>query len=361
MQRSAPGISLARRLQYPALEMNAVRIYDEPGPVETEQRSVAELLQTLSKAAERLAELDARHASADDAAVYALAEDVAALLTDVLSTLTALELAVQAKVEQRLDVAAEVDTRVGLRATSAEPVRLEDVCFVAGLELSRALGGLVVASGRDSLLALESAIRKLYRVLHAVLHGARSIAGAPLESDVQLERRLAVELESALAVRRMFGRFRRSLRRAESDERHAVLTALRYAAGALASLVASPHYQALRASDRELLRRQRDRLLEWAHAGNPTSAGLQLLDDIFTSADLLRGVEGRQELRDHDAKLIRELIADTTRDRAAWLVELERLSGMDETLDALTAQLAAASDLGPVVAILVRLSFLIDG
>jgi hypothetical protein len=356
---------VARRLHRSQAEMNALRSYDEEeGPERTEQRSAAVPLKALGEAARRLAELDARHASAnaDGSLVSALAEDVADLLTDVLSSLTALELAMQEKAERDLSAPVEPETRVCLRSADASAPRLEDVCFVAGLELSRSLGGLVVANGAGGVVAaVEIALSKLHRVLHAVLTCARDIAGAPLESEPQLERRLAAELESSLAVRKLYGRFRKSLRRAEAQDRQAVLTALRYAAGALASLVASPHYYALRVSDRELLRRQRERLLEWAHAGNPTSAGLQLLEDIFTCADLLRGVNRRQELRAHDAQLLRELARDTTRDRAAWLAELDRLSGMDDTLDALAAQLAAATGLEPVIAIIVRLSFLIDG
>ena len=341
--------------------VTALLTSSEHGAAPGQQRSESELLLALGAAARRLGELDAAQRSVDAASRTALVEDVAALLTDVLACLTALELVTHQKSDEDLSAAAEAETWIGLRSAAAAPqARLEDICFVAGLELSRTLGALVTAGEPEAAAtAVEAALRKLYRVLHAVLEGAREKGSAPQESDEQLQRRLTVELESALAVRKLYARFRKSLRRPEGQDRQSVLTALRYAASALASLVASPHYHALRSSDRDLLRQLRDRLLEWAHAGNPTSVGLQLLEDVFTCAELLRGINGRQELRAHDMDLVRELVADATRARSAWLEKLERLVGMDDTLDSLASRLAVTASEAPLIEIMVRLSFLV--
>lgn len=138
-----------------------------------------------------------------------------------------------------------------------------------------------------------------------------------------------------------------------------MLTALRYAAGALATLVASPHYTAIRASDRALLRQQRERLLDFARAGKPTNAGIQLLEDLFTCADLLRDINRRQELRAHDVALMRELVAEAPRERADWLAGLERLAGLDDTLDGLAARLRASADLELACDIVGQLSLLL--
>jgi hypothetical protein len=173
-----------------------------------------------------------------------------------------------------------------------------------------------------------------------------------------LEQRLDDELQSSLAVRRLYAEFRQNLRRAADESGEGVLTALRYAAGSLAALTASPHYHAVRASDAALLRSQRERLLEWSRAGKPRAAGLQLLEDIWTCASLLRDINRRQELRAHDTKVIGELLRGQSLDRADWLIGLARLAGLDDSLDSLTARFRASPDVEVLDDILAQLSVL---
>lgn len=327
---------------------------------DTTKRDSGELLRALSDAAARLTVLDAQWRAAEESTAATLDVDVAHLVRTVLEGLAELERAVGSSGDDFADD--EPQTWVGFRPpVPAQASRLEDVCFVAGFELNRALRALESAAGLEARsIATESALRKLKRVLRAVMESAQQVgASTPLVAE-PLRRRLEAELEGALLVRRLYVTFRRSLRRPENESRDAVLTALRYAAGGLATIAASPHYQAVRMSDRALLRRQRDRLLDWAHAGKPTMAGLQLLEDIFTCADLLKDINRRQELRAHDVALIRELVGDTARDREEWLLKLDRLLGLDDTLDELTAELRKSADLGPVIDIIVRLSLLVS-
>jgi hypothetical protein len=325
---------------------------------EPSARASAELFAQLRSGAEQVSELAAAHGCTEGDAAKAVSADVMALLGSTLSTLSELERAVASPVPDDFS-AGEQETWVGLRPQQAEPSRIEDVCFVAGFELKRALRAVADAGDAEaSAVASETALRKLQRVLCAVLESAEQSGFSTLDT-APLRRRLGAELASALAVRQLYARFRRTLRRPEDDSRDAVLTALRYAAGGLAVIAASPHYHAVRLSDRALLRQLRDRLLDWAHAGKPTEAGVQLLDDIFTCADLLRDINRRQELSAHDTDLIRELVGDTERGREAWLAKLERLTGLDDELDALTVELRGAPDLGPVIEIIVRLSVLV--
>ncbi len=240
------------------------------------------------------------------------------------------------------------------------PAPIQDVCFMAAFELTRAIAALDAARDVEALaIANETALRKVERVL-AALGQAGAVGSDRAAGELGLDRRPdGSELQSGLCVRKLYARFRQSLRRPEDGSRDAVLTALRYAAGALAALAASPHYGLLRVSDRTLLRRQRDRLLDWAHAGKPTEAGVRLLEDIFTWADLLRDINRRQELRGHDRELICTLVSDVRRGRADWLDELDRLAGLDDQLDALTARLRRAANLDAVTDIVIRLSWLI--
>lgn len=115
----------------------------------------------------------------------------------------------------------------------------------------------------------------------------------------------------------------------------------------------------MRVADAALLRRQHERLLEWSRSGKPRAAGLQLLEDICTSASLLRDINRRQELRAHDTELIGALLASQSLDRADWLASLDRLIGLDDSLDRLTAQLRAAPGEEIVGEICARLAFLL--
>jgi hypothetical protein len=330
----------------------------DPESTKADFRSSAELFGELQAAALRLVALDAQRRDAEDDSPPTLAADVSELCRAVLDTLSELEQAVTHSGNETF-ADEEQQTWVGVRPARAEPARLEDVCFVAGFELTRALKALAEAGDAEaSAIASESALRKLRRVLKAVFESGSRSGASPLDAAL-LFPRLGAELSSALSVRQLYARFRHSLRRPENDSREAVLTALRYAAGGLAVISASPHYRAVRVSDRALLRRQRDRLLDWAHAGKPTLAGVQLLEDLFTCADLLRDINRRQELRAHDVELIRELVGDAERGRADWLVKLDRLAGLDDKLDDLTAELRSSPDLGPIIDIIVRLSFLV--
>jgi hypothetical protein len=343
--------------------MNAVTMTMGSASVDSGTRSSEQLFEALSEAATRLSVLEAQRHEAEESKAHSLSADVATLLQSVLLVLGELETSFQSPPTDSLtnDFAdEEADTWVGFRPAQAQPSRIEDVCFMAGFELNRALRALAAATDADALLsASETGLRKLQRVLHAIMVAEQQRSNDVPPGVERLKRRLASELQGALAVRQLYVTFRRSLRRPENETRDAVLTALRYAAGGLATLAASPHYHSMRVSDRALMRRMRDRLLDWAHAGKPTKSGEQLLEDIFTCADLMRDINRRQELRAHDQTLMRELVGDSARDRAEWLTKLDRLAGLDDQLDALTTQLRASADMGPVIDILVRLSFLV--
>jgi hypothetical protein len=125
-----------------------------------------------------------------------------------------------------------------------------------------------------------------------------------------------------------------------------VLEAVRYAGGALSTLAGKPCYADVRFSDRVVLRRLRERALTWARHDRSVPAGLRLLDDIWTCSDLLRGINRRQELRDHDRALIPRLLRGPDDDVAAWFVELDSLYGLDDDLDQLFERARAIAKAG---------------
>jgi hypothetical protein len=227
--------------------------------------------------------------------------------------------------------------------------QLGDVCFAGKIDLGQIFRELESAAGPDALAnALETGQRRLRRAVRAILEAARE-AGEPdvLGGAHQGRHRLA-DLDSALTVRRLYRQFRGHLRRPEARTQEAVLVAVRYAAGAIAAVVASPDYGDVRASDRAILRRLRERMLDWGRGAKELQDGLDILQDVWTAADLLRDVNRRQELRAHDGALLALLAKGPAGDVAAWVAAHEPLVGLDDRLDALL-DLARAGT--PVVAL----------
>ena len=215
---------------------------------------------------------------------------------------------------------------------------LSDVCFGAALEL-RQLRRQIEAAGErevELLVAVESASRKLRRVIAAILEAAERVSDDPVPQIAAP----AEEVEAALAVRRLYASFGRGLRPYDSGDPASILNALRYAAGALAAMVASADFSETRLLDRRMLLDLQARLLTWARGARDLEEGERILSDIGTASALLRGINGRQELRAHDEALIGSLLARHPRDVAEvrrFLTEVRALEGRDDELDALTA------------------------
>ncbi|HEY0255398.1 MAG TPA: hypothetical protein VGC41_27905, partial [Kofleriaceae bacterium] len=212
--------------------------------------------------------------------------------------------------------------------------RVDDVCFAGSLELRRAQRELATATtDSDRLVAAELACRKLRRAMRAVLEAAREAGMIEPRGDEQPDPYQIPDLASGLAVRRLYAGFRRSLRSSTSRDPEAVLTAVRYAVGALAMLVSAPDYAHVRASDRAILRELRERALRWARGDRAIAAGLNFLEDVRTCGDLLRGINRRQEIRTHDVALVRQL-ANGDHGR------LSDLYGLDDVIDDLILRAA---------------------
>jgi hypothetical protein len=235
---------------------------------------------------------------------------------------------------EELDTAVEPDAWL-VSPRSRTMLAVADISFAGGLELRRVLRDLVKATDEDrKLVAAESARRKVRRAIRATLEAARESGVDILGGDHQGHHQVA-DVASGLAVRRLYARFRRSLRRATDDSPEAVLAAVRYAGGALATLVTSPDYADVRVADRTVLRRLRERALYWARHDRGAASGLQLIEDLFTCGDLLRGINLRQELQQHDRARVETLANGPVDDVASWFAELAPLFGMDDRLDAI--------------------------
>lgn len=219
-----------------------------------------------------------------------------------------------------------------------------DVCFASTLELRRVVRELETATDPDDLaVAAETARRKLRRGIRAVLEGAREAGDPDILGGEHQGRHQVADLAPALVVRRMYATFRRALREPTDDSPEAMMMAVRYAGGALAALLTSPDYAELRASDRIVLRRLRERVLAWAREKRSVVEGRRILADVATTADLLRDINRRQELRVHDRAVLDRTASGPTDDVRTWLDALAPLVGLDDALDHLLECARAAT------------------
>jgi hypothetical protein len=213
-----------------------------------------------------------------------------------------------------------------------------NLAFAARSELRRADRGLrAPVEDHDKLVvASESARRKLRRAIHALLDAV----GAALGREFPLGGTTG-EIEAAVAVRRMYAKFRRSLPPCDVDDGAEVRRALRLSAVSLAVMIGSSDFGEIRAPDRQLLLGLQARILAWARDGGSEATGRQLYLDLQTAADLLRAIDQRQELVAHDRgwleQLARALTGDGTSEEilAAAGGALRALAGKDDELDAI--------------------------
>jgi hypothetical protein len=308
----------------------------ESGVLDARQPASATLLNALCSLSAKLDDVDFSPNEPSAMSLGSSAREIGQVLTSALQQLQALERLhqnVAGEMELRLECA--FDAPAGPCRLESRRLCLADACFGGGLELNRALQGLVQAQNDDDILAaLETALRKLRRSISAVLDAAFEEGVLQLIGGEHLRQRRAFDLQATLAIRRLYAEFRRALRVPEAETRESVFAALRYAAGALATLISSPHYLRARVSDRALLRRLQERLLTWARHDQAIPEGLELLEDVRTCANLLGGINRRQELRAHDCALVEQLYAGPEGDANAWLARFAPLAGLDDSLDA---------------------------
>jgi hypothetical protein len=314
-----------------------------PATVVDESSRLAHLL-ALRDIAERAAAIDLEAADANRGSTAQVAGAMRRLLEQALEVMEAVQGSDDepAAAGDLVEPDAWVSSAPSIRAIP----RVGDVCFAGAMELRRVLRELGTAPDDDGrLVAAETGRRKLRRAIRAVLETAGQVgeSGAPGGHHGPY---LVADVASALAIRRLYARFRRSLRRPTEETPEAVLAAVRYAGGALAALVADPDYADVRASDRAVLRKLRERALQWARHDRGVATGVHLLDDVWTCGDLLRGINRRQELKDHDGALIPRLLRGPDDDVGAWFAQLDALYGLDDDLDQLFDRARAIAKAG---------------
>lgn len=320
-------------------------------PSDDPSRPIAPLLLRLRGIADETARLDLAAADGDEIATANIANQLGAILERAISTFVVIQTLMD---DESTELVVDLETDAWIpHSTDQLLPRVADVCFAGGIELRRVHRELVAAPAAERLVAAETALRKVRRAIRAVLEAARETGASDVLGGVHRGQHQVSDVASGLAVRRLYSSFRRALRDPVDDSPEAVLMAVRYAAGAMATMVASPDYPDVRASDRAVLRELRERALRWARGERSVVAGMNLLADLRTCGDLLRGINRRQELREHDHALLEKLRFGPNGDLGVWMEAVESLIGIDDTLDELIERMRG--DATMVSAVIARL------
>ena len=305
-----------------------------------------------SQFAERLNQLIAQVEGADvrvpeDSALISLAADLVPKVTHLL--------------RQGIDLLVEIEgfygpaqgsmqnddpdslSQIGLQISAEFAARdLNDMAFFARSDLKNALEVLITAATHKSnqmTLAshCEGGLRRLRKALISV-----ESAIYEFEGDTSPERHW-FDVEVSLQIRKLYWNLRRetAARSNATDKPLEVrLRAVLYRILAFRELSVYPF---LRVDDRVNLRRLLKRILDWLNSDERDDAiARRLWQDLSSFAEILVQVSHRQELRDHDLKLIarayRTLFPFGARRRTVpddLLAELQTLLGLDEELDRL--------------------------
>lgn len=229
--------------------------------------------------------------------------------------------------------------------------QVSDLAFTAGSELRRAARMLERRKPDELAAVCGSARRKVRRAIAALLAAIGSAQGDtyPIGLDH------GAELEAALAVRTLYAKFRKSLPPCDRRDPTQVRRALRLAAVAVAVLVGHADFGEAREEDRRLIQRLQRRILAWARDGAAEEVGARLHQDLTAVADLLRAINLRQELVNHDRAALAELRAvargaHSHADQVTLALPILRgLVGFDDHLDEVLAAAQSGVDATTVV------------
>ena len=212
-----------------------------------------------------------------------------------------------------------------------------DIAFLAKLEIRERLECLerIAESPKHGpiLAECDSALRRLRKAL-VVLDQTFARAGL---GAARLD--YASELEISLDVRAAYAKLRARVRAIGEPAGDTFYVQLRALGTALATVVGWKGYSNLRVRDRMQLRELQRRLLAWFRSERDLDAGICIWRDLDSFVQILNDVNRRQELRDHDARIVRKalgaLAVPAVEVRPSILQSLERLAGLDEEVDAL--------------------------
>lgn len=232
--------------------------------------------------------------------------------------------------EHALDVAVD-------RTSSPSFEAIGDIGFLASLELRQRLERLErVREGNHWAIVYEcdSALRGVRKAMMALDQGLARKHGAEPRLDY------ASEIEIAISVRRTYAKLRARVRSVGEPQGETFYVQLRSIGTALAVVVGGRGYPDLRIRDRMQLRELQRRLIDWFRSDRGMVSGHRLWQDLNGFVEMLAGVTRRQELKEHDVRVVDAALAvvdveGTGSIPPETLASLEALHGLDDEVDAL--------------------------
>ena len=231
--------------------------------------------------------------------------------------------------------------QIGAKISSELATReISDLAFVCRGQLLEILEALEGAVERKEIWLVAShadtGLRRATKGLITLEAAIREYEGLPA-----LERNW-IDLEDSLEIRRLYGQFRRAVLRPMPEDHRALRMHLRKAATRIAILRDLKIYPLLRIDDRLEIRSLQKRILAWMSGDGDSSedAGRRLWTDLVSFARLLVQVNNREEIREHDRRVVSHLyhvlfLGAEPPDRlpTAVVEDLESLLGRDDELD----------------------------
>jgi hypothetical protein len=235
--------------------------------------------------------------------------------------------------ERALDAAVE-----SVESSGGSVQSVEDVAFLVQLELRQRAERLArIGAGATVLVVIgehDSVLRRIHKGLGAIDCAIAKAAAIAPRLD------FSSQLSDSLLVRDCYAKFRaRVLSDGTTPAPSELYARMRAAGTSIAVLVGWSAYPLLRVRDRLQLRELQQRILAWLRPErrDDHTAGLRLWQDLIAFVDMLNQVSRRQELVEHDAALVRELLARlrgaTGPVDEATLGAARRLHGLDDALD----------------------------
>ncbi len=232
-------------------------------------------------------------------------------------------------------------SQIGLQISAEFAARdLNDMAFFARTDLKNALEILIAsATHKHNQMTLASNCEGGLRRLRKALISVES-AIYEFEGETAPERHW-FDVEVSLQIRKLYWNLRRETAIREQASEKPIEVRLRAVLYRILAFRELSVYPFLRVDDRVNLRRLLKRILDWLNSEErDATVARRLWQDLSSFAEILVQVSHRQELRDHDLRLVarayRTLFPFGARRRAVpedLLVDLQTLLGLDDELD----------------------------
>ena len=231
------------------------------------------------------------------------------------------------------EIGAQISTEMAAR-------ELSDLAFVSRAQLAEIRDALAGSLAQRQIWAVASAasaaVRRSGRALVAVETAICEFEG------FETPQRRWVDLTDSLATRRQYSTLRRAILRRDRDD-STLEARLRGAGRRIAIFRKREIYPFLRIEDRRVIKDLQRRIHDWLQdGGKATEEGRRLWQDLVSFAGLLSSINEREELREHDRKLLRSLDrrffggrSQPIRLTKVLREELAALEGLDDELDGL--------------------------